>query len=147
MLFTDFRRRLAARISPELACEVGELKAKTILAEDIAAASDIDCSRLKEQLETAQQQVTVYKAANADYAKRLSISATAIAAHIELHRRRCDALRVAMGYVLDAADDLDHKLDTLSPRSKKRIPLEATRAAVYADLETLRSAINDGVKT
>lgn len=46
-------------------------------------------------------------------------------------------LLAARAYVLDTSDYIEEELETVSPRSKKRAPLEATLAAVNADLKKI----------
>ena len=56
------------------------------------------------------------------------------AVNVELRK----ALNGAIAYVIDAVDDLQEQLDSLGPKSRKRVALEATLGAVKYDLDRFR---------
>lgn len=53
---------------------------------------------------------------------------------------------VARAYVVDHIDEIDDQLESLGPKSKKRVELETVRAAIAADLVKLNLAIDNASK-
>ena len=86
-------------------------------------------------------QVAQLRSANNNLIDKLAHAANNIASLRDQRERLRNELMVARQYVLDASNQIDDELDTLGPRSKKRVALQATLAAVNADLKSIADTL------
>lgn len=114
---------IAGWLNPELPERFADLENKLI-------RSEVDYRNTLFDLET-------YKRSTENLATKLAETAKTIN-ELRDHRKRLrEELLIARQYVLDTSNELDDELDGLGPRSRKRTLLEATLAAVNADLKRI----------
>lgn len=122
-------KRLAAWLDPEAPAAREESKA--VILEQQNAINELT-SKLEQR--TAAHDKLI--GATASVSVKAKTSAEAL-------KKLMVELAVARSYVIDVVDDIDEQLATLPAKSKKRVPLEAMRAAVAADLIRINLALDE----
>jgi hypothetical protein len=126
-MIKNWRRKLAARLAPEMAREASMSK-------------ELSDKLWQSQCEVRDLMCNDDRRVNG-LTERLATAATSIANHMKDAAVLRNALLVTKPYVFDAFVEMEEQLQKLTPKSKKRAAIIATLEAIQSDLRKIDAAL------